>query len=203
MACGRRRLSKSRMQVMKSMMIAAVAIFSIGASASFRATPAVSKLTPQSVELRDIMDFLDIRAWKVRMTSDEPFNSIDVRVVRYERNNNTFVARPIGQSLNMVSLEKKSEQVIAVLWKRDGQHARFQLNFPGHSRADCTVPADVLADYIPIGDGSGMEVDGEHIIAVKLRKDERGRTALTQSKQSMDGYIAIEIDVRLLKGVGD
>jgi len=192
--------------MMKATFIALVGLMVMCGVASFRADPAVSNLSPQSIELRDLLNFLDVYAWKVRLVSDEPFNSIDVRLVRYERTNGSFTARPIGQSHGMVSLQKRSEQVIAVLWKKEGHLVRFQLGFPGHSQIDCAVPAESLAGYTAVGAGdgqAGMEVDGEHIIAVKWKKDAHGNATMGGSKESMDGYIAVEVELEVLKGISD
>lgn len=171
---------------------------------SGRADPAIETLTPRPIEMRDLIDFLDLSLWKVQLRSDEPFNSIDVILQRHERTGNAFAVRPIGQSHGLVSLQKRSEQMVAVLWKKEDQRVRFQVSFPGQTRVDYTLPADVLADYVPVtaDGGPGLEIEGDRIIAVKWRKNEHGET-IGSGKDAMDGYIAVKIELRALKGLGD
>jgi hypothetical protein len=164
--------------------------------------PSVSRLAPQSIEWRDLMDFMSINAWKTRLTSDSPFNTIRVSLGWYERQDNgRFVRQPIGDRLDAAMLQKTNEQVIAVLWRAEGSIVRFQVNCHGQAPLNCTAPAQRLIDYTAVGDGtSGMLVEGNHVLAVKWKKD---APAHAPEKKYMDGYIAVEIELGLLKGLND
>jgi hypothetical protein len=147
---------------------------------------------------------MNIHAWKMRLASDRPFNTLTISLGWYERQDNgRFARQRLGEAFETASLQKMTEQVVAVLWRIEGTIARFQVSCPGQSQADFSVPAQRLANYLAIGDGKmpeSMMVDGAHVLAVKWKKD---TPTYAPEKQYIDGYIAVECELGVLKGLND
>jgi hypothetical protein len=168
--------------------------------------PAVSGLSAQPLEWADVLGFLGVHAFKVRVSSEQPFNSLTIRLAWFERQGNGgFRRHAIGEDLEVMELQKIRDRIVSVLWRTEDNMIRFQINSPQQGRAEFTVPAQRLADYVPAdrSGGTGMTVGNQTILAVKWRKSEHGSINMVPDTKFMDGYIAIEFELRDLKGVGD
>ena len=158
------------------------------------AAPQSPKVVADKTGVNDVMNFLGIHSWKVRVVG--PLHSVSVEAIQYVRSaSGQFVpVAVLGQ--NAVSYSAGAKQVdVVAMFQAVGNRDRFGLAVQGGGSPPTDFPKSVLAGYIRFGNGSGgdgLKVGGEHILMAKYYNPR----VTTASKKDMSAYVALRITAR-------
>ena len=148
------------------------------------------------VDVDELMGFLRIRSWKVRLESDEPFECFTPRLVHWERDeNDAWVGTQLGAThTNCVGTSTRAE--VTVFMREEGETVRIGRRMFTPDGADSTQPdwvtlsLDEARRYSSWLHGEGLLVDGHRILCAEIRGD-----VLYDSLDCMESFLALEVEL--------
>ena len=163
------------------------------------AAPKVSQVVPppalrvigETTNVRDVLVFLGIHSWKVRVVV--PPHGVSVGIVQFVRNpHGDFIeSRGLGGGNYVFSNPTKFVDV-TVMYQETSTEDRIQISTPIVSSPPASIPKSLLQGYVQFGDlsgGTGLKVGSEYILMAKYFN----RNTTTPNKKDMSAYVALQI----------